>query len=410
MISVAEAHQRIATQITMGPVVERPLAEVVGGVLARALSARVDIPAFDNSAMDGFALRHTEIIAATREAPIHLPLAGQQLAGAITCATLPAGHCVRIATGARVPDGATAVIPLEEVTEAAGIIAVTACVAEGACIRRRGEEIRRGDAALPAGTRLTPATLGFLAGIGYGTLPVARAPIVDILATGSELLRPDEPWREGHIYESNSIALASALREWGIIPRVAPPIPDDPARLRAALATALRDTDFLLVTGGCSVGSADYLKELLAECDVEPIFWQVRQKPGKPLYFGRRGTQCIFGLPGNPVSSLVCYYEYVRTAIQRWFGDPHVGLPTITARIAQAIEKTDGKTHFLRAQITTGPDGAHATPIGRQESHRMGPFAQANGLIVIPAGLTHVAMGSVVEVHLLPDTQIGAVE
>lgn len=408
MISVAEAKQQIITHAQEGPIAARPLADAVDCILAESLPALVDIPAFDNSAMDGFALRHTETTTATPDAPVQFPIAGQQLAGTITCATLPEGCCAIIATGARVPTGATAVIPLEDVTRNEETIAIRAPVKPGACLRRHGEEIRRGEEALSAGTRLTPAALGFLAGVGHAAVPVAVAPRIGIIPTGSELLLPDQPWTEGHIYDSSTVALQTALREWRITPRCWSPVPDDPARLRTVLEEALHDTDYLMITGGCSVGSADYLKELLRECDVQPIFWQVRQKPGKPLYFGRRKQQLIFGLPGNPVSSLVCYYEYVRLAIQVWMGDPHRGLPTIRARASHALTKSDGKAHFLRAHITVGPNGAVATPIGLQESHRMRPFAQTNGLIVVPEETTSVSANAEVEVHLLPGQAVGA--
>ncbi|MBI4365303.1 MAG: molybdopterin molybdotransferase MoeA [Deltaproteobacteria bacterium] len=452
MISVAEAWDIIDRETPRGPVAERVLAEALGGVLAGAIVAPIDLPAFDNSAMDGYALRHAETARAAPDAPVRFPLAGAQLAGPITCRTLPPGHAALIATGARIPDGATAMIPLEAVTRETDHIVLTKPVAAGHCIRRQGEEIRRGATALAAGTALTPAALGFLAGLGITHAPAIAAPTIAVIPTGSELIVPgaalvasgssvqahsagegEAPWAlpmegdksepcsdaqqnrrfcgvqttrapviDGHVYESNTVALGAALSEFGIAPRCFAPVPDDPDRLDAALTEAMHGADIVLVTGGCSVGSADYLRERLRLLDVQPLFWRVRQKPGMPLYCGRRGDRLVFGLPGNPVSSLVCYYEYVRRAIRQWMGCAAPGLPSVAARLQSAIAKGDGKTHFLRARVSSQEGEIAATPIGVQASHRMAPFAGANGLIVIPAEVTRISAGARVVAHLLP--------
>ncbi|MBI4238334.1 MAG: molybdopterin molybdotransferase MoeA [Deltaproteobacteria bacterium] len=402
MISVAEAQQAILALVSPGPVRRCGLADALGRTLAVAPRAVVDSPAFDNSAMDGFAVCHEMTAAASAAQPLLLPLTGEQLAGPVVTARFDPRTAWRITTGAPVPAGATAVVPLEDVEERDGTIVLRAPMRNGAHLRRRAEETRAGEVAFAVGVPLTAAAVGYLASIGVAAVDVYERPRVAIVPTGSELVPLGQPLQPGQLYESNSVALRAALTEFGIRPIVHAPTVDDVAAQRVILSQALDTADVVLVTGGVSVGQADYVKGLLAELGVEAVFWKVRQKPGKPIYCGRRGRQLVFGLPGNPVSSLTCYYEYVRLAIGRWMGIAEPQLPQWVAELTESITKRAGMTHFLRARTNWVADRWTVTPLGVQESHRLRPFAEANALIVLPEDCTDAVAGSRVCVQQLP--------
>lgn len=407
MISVTEAREQLWPAIPQGTPALLPLHDAVGCLIADHIVSTCALPRFDNSAMDGYALRVIETADATPEHPIQLEVCETIAAGTAPTRTVSAGETARIMTGAMIPPGATGVVPQEAVTITGDTIHIAHPITEGAHIRRRGEELRTGDQALTQGTVLTPGGVALLAAMGEKTVPVVPPPTVTILSTGSELVTDAKDLTEGKIFETNAATLRAALGELGITPRVFPSIADDAQALRTVVAGALDTSDFVIITGGVSVGKYDLVKPLLAEQQVETIFWKVAQKPGKPLYCGRRCDTLVFGLPGNPASSLVCYYEYVRAALLKWMGFHDCWLPTETASLATPMQKKGGRTHFVRAVATREDSEWRVRPLSEQGSHCMQSFALANCLLVLPADEQTFVEGSSVTIHWLPQCRGG---
>lgn len=402
LVGVREAQDIILSRTVLGPVQVLPLKYVLGTVLAAPVRAQMDVPAFDNSAMDGFALDHRVTAAAHSKSPVRLPVVGFQAAGLIHFGSLKSGNALRIATGAYVPLDATAVVRQEDVWEEEGAVLITAPVQEGADVRHCGEETRRGDLILAAGTPVTAAVLGYLASIGVAELAVYTRPRVGIVATGTELVSLGGTPGAGQIFDSNSVALAAALQTDGISARVYPPLKDEADLQNAAIAKIMDENDFVIITGGVSVGQHDHVKEILVRLDVTPLFWKLRQKPGRPLFVGVRQEQMIFGLPGNPASSLISYYEYVRPALRHSMGYPEWALPERRLPCQATLTKEAGQTQFLRARISIENGMESVTPCQGQGSHSLKSFAEANALIMLPEEVTAVSVGEGVVVHVLP--------
>lgn len=402
ILGVAEARDKILEHVAAGPVQVLPLQSVLGMVLAAPVRAQVDVPAFDNSAMDGFALDHRVTQSANASSPVHLPIAGFQAAGKVDFGSLKPGLALRIATGAYIPWDVTAVVPLEDVHEEDDEIVLTQPVSEGAHIRRRAEETRHGDIVLEAGVVLAAPVLGYLTSIGVAEVPVHARPRVGVVPTGTELVSLGGALGPGQIYDSNSVALAAALQTDGIAARVYPPLKDDVDLQQAAIAKVMSENDIVIITGGVSVGQYDHVKSILTQLEVQPLFWKLRQKPGKPLFVGVRGDQMIFGLPGNPASSLISYYEYVRPALRKLMGHPAPLLTELHLPCETSLSKEAGKTHFLRARIVTQNGESTVAPCHGQGSHSLKSFAEANALIVLPEEVTQINAGERVVVHALP--------
>lgn len=402
MLGVEEARNKILEHVAVGAVQVLPLQSVLGMVLAAPVRAQVDVPAFDNSAMDGFALDHRITASASVSSPVRLPIAGFQAAGRVDFGSLKPGLALRIGTGAYIPWDVTAVVKLEEVREENGEIVVTQSVTEGAHIRRRAEETARGEAVLASGVSLSASVLGYLTSIGVAEVPVHARPRVGIVPTGTELVPLGGALGPGQIYDSNSVALAAAMQADGVAARVYPPLKDDVALQQTAIAKVMNENDIVLITGGVSVGHHDHVKSILTQVEVQPLFWKVRQKPGKPLFVGVRGDQMVFGLPGNPASSLISYYEYVRPALRKLMGHRALLLTELKLPCEAALSKEAGKTHFLRARITDKNGERAVAPCHGQGSHSLKSFAEANALIVLPEEVTHINVGERVVVHVLP--------
>lgn len=403
MLSVTEARDLVLANTEVAPPVTLPLHSILGMVLAAPVRAQVDVPAFDNSAMDGFALDHRVTAMASSASPVRLPIVGYQSAGTVQFESLNPAQTLRIATGAQIPTHATAVVPLEEVTEEDGVVVISEPVHEGAHIRRLGEETRCGDAVLAAGLPVTAPVVGYLASIGVTSASVYAKPRVGILPTGTELMPVGETLGPGQIYESNGLALAAALQLDGICATVYPSVSDDLIAQQAAIEKMLSEVDVAIVTGGVSVGHLDFVKDIFSSLNVEPLLWKVRQKPGKPLFVGRCAQQMVFGLPGNPASTLTAYYEYVRPMLRKRRGYMEWGLPEINVPCASALKKESGKTHFLRACLSLHNGEWQVTPFTGQGSHTLRSFAEANALIVLDEDVTRVDVGELVRVHMLPN-------
>jgi molybdopterin molybdotransferase len=355
-----------------------PVADAAGRVSARAAAAVVDLPPFASSAMDGFAIR-------AGDAPGRLSVVDRAAAGSPAGLALGAGEAIEISTGGVVPDGADAVIPLEYVVQHDNTIEIAEGIAPGAHVRPRGGDIAAGDVVVPAGARLRPAHLGALAAAGIAEVACVRRPRVALLATGSELVTVGTALGPGQIYESNGLMLAAALAAVGADIELLPTVADDESAHREAIARGLA-ADVLVTSGGVSVGPHDLVRRIEAELGVEEVFWRVAIKPGKPISFGVRGATLVFGLPGNPVSSLVGCELFVKPALRALQGldDP---LPRVERGVlAAALRRNDARDEFVRARSRLDRDGVVLEPLSGQESHMIARAAAADALVHVPRG------------------------
>jgi molybdopterin molybdotransferase len=391
LISIDEARRRVLAEVR--PLEAEPveLAAALGRVLAADAVGTQDLPPFDASAMDGFAVPAGE--AAT------LAIDGESRAGAPASAPLEAGRACRISTGAVVPEGTHAVVPVEVTEERGGQVVVPASPA-GDNVRRAGEDVRRGDLVLARGTELGPAELAALASLGAATVSCARRPRLAMLATGDELVEPGAPLGPGQIRNSNAYGVAAQAERAGAHVTARRAVPDDAAATREALAAALEVSDVVCVSGGVSVGPHDHVKPALAELGVEERFWGVRLQPGKPTWFGARDGTLVFGLPGNPVSAMVTFHLFARPAVRALQGagpEPR----SATARLAAAAKRNPRRDQMVRVRLEADEGGWVARPTKAQQSHVLTSMLGADALARIPAGEGDVAAGDRVDIELL---------
>jgi molybdopterin molybdotransferase len=393
MISVSEAKQIIRNNIEPLTPVTVPIQQASGLVLAEDIYASLDIPAFNQSSMDGFAFCYNDYKEDKR-----LEIAGEVQAGVNKSFQDLTDKAVRIFTGAPVPAGTDTVVMQEKVTvDNKSLLIQDKQLIKGSNVRPAGAEIKSGDLALPAETFLSPAAIGFLAGIGIAAVSVFPKPTVTIIVTGKELQQPGTPLQPGQVYESNSITLKAALHQLHIFDIEILFADDEINILRKALETALQKTDIVLLTGGVSVGDYDFVLQAAELCGVEKLFHKVKQRPGKPLYFGKKQTKIIFGLPGNPSSVLTCFYEYVIPALERLTMRKNI-IKKEQQMLGKSYNKQTSLTHFLKAK----KEGNIVYPLGAQESFRLSSFANANCLICLPEDKDEFIEGDLVEVHILP--------
>lgn len=395
MITVEDAKKLIQEQA--GPLipVTETLTQAAGMVLAADIFSTLDIPAFNQSSMDGYAFSFSGWQTHTT-----LQIAGEMQAGSNETIAFSSEQAIRIFTGAPVPEGADTVVMQEKVTTENGkLIIQDERLSPGGNVRLQGSEIKSGALALAAGTFLSPAAIGFLAGIGITTVEVYRKPIVSIIVTGKELQQPGNPLQYGQVYESNSVTLTAALRQINIRDVKVSLADDDLVILKTILELVMKESDVVLLTGGISVGDYDFVLEAVSQCGVKKIFHRVKQRPGKPLYFGKKNHQLVFGLPGNPSSVLTCFYEYVLPALQKLSNHTNNGLKILQAPLAKSFQKPEGLTHFLKGFY----DGEKVRALDAQESYRLSSFARANCLIKIAEETTHCDEQENVEIHLLPE-------
>ena len=391
MKSVLEAKQIIMSSLPGESTAQLELLEAFCFTLAEDVIASADIPNFAQSSMDGYAIRHED-----REKS--LTIIGEMAAGTAVPMSIGLGEATRIFTGAPLPDGADTVVMQERVDLKEGKLYVQdTALAPGQNVRVKGAEVRQGEIAMAEGTYLSAAAIGFLAGIGCTHVTVYAPPRVTIILTGNELQEPGIPLEFGQVYEANSAQLKAALQKLGIKDVEVLRAADDAAELQSVLQKALDTSAVVLLNGGVSVGDYDYVIQSAKACGVEQKFHKIAQKPGKPLYFGTKNEKLVFGLPGNPSSSLTCFYEYVLPALEKLM---HLQASVITrsAAVTHDYPKPAGLTHFLKAYFIDGK----VTPLHAQESFRLHSFAQANCFIVLPEDSTGCRAGDIVEVDLLP--------
>src|SRR2546421_4229015 len=386
LISVAEALEHVLARATRLPAEPVGIASAARRVTSSPAQAQVDLPPFPSSAMDGFALR-------AEDTPGTLPVVARIAAGRPAPRALGAAEAMGIATGGVVPEGADAVIPIEYVVEHDNSIEVRSDVTVGANVRPRGGDIRAGEVVVEAGTLLRPAELGAVAAAGIAEVGGARRPRAAVLATGTELRRPGERLAPGEIYESNGLILAAQLASAGAAVDGPSTVADDEDAHRAALTRAL-DADLVVTSGGVSVGPHDLVRRIEGELGVEEVFWRVAVKPGKPLAFGVRGRTLVFGLPGNPVSTLVGAELFVRPALLALQGAAEPGPVFLEGRLAAAVRRNEQRDEFVRARRRRSDDGVVLEPVTGQDSHMIARAAAADSLVLSPRGRGELAAGA----------------
>lgn len=372
-----------------------PLGQAFGRITARDVVSPLDVPGFDNSAMDGYAVRLADLTDGKA-----LSVAGKAFAGQPFDGEWSAGTCVRIMTGASVPSGCDAVVMQEETEQTDDGVRFTASVVEGQNIRRRGEDITAGSAVFPRGTRLTVAELPVLASLGIPAVEVVRKVRVAVFSTGDELKLPGEPLAAGQIYDTNRLAVQLMLEQLGCEVINLGIIPDDPQQLRDAFIRADQQADVVISSGGVSVGEADYTKTILDELG-EIAFWKLAIKPGKPFAFGKLSQSWFCGLPGNPVSAALTFYQLVQPLLAKLSGNPSSGLPPrLRVRTTSRLKKSPGRLDFQRGILTRSAEGElTVATTGNQGSHVFTSFSQGNCFIVLERERGQVEAGEWVDVE-----------
>jgi molybdopterin molybdotransferase len=372
-----------------------PILDAVGRVLADDVVAPRDFPAWDNSAMDGYAVRAEDAANGAR-----LRLSAYIPAGAPGAEPLVPGTAAKILTGAPLPAGADTIVPVEEAEEHGGAVAATASVRPGAHVRRKGEDIRAGEIVLRAGTVVGPTEVAWLAGASRLCVRVHRRARVAILSTGDELVPPGEPLGPGQIHDCNALAVSAAVKQLGAEPAVLGIARDERASLHALLEEGLR-ADVLVTSAGVSMGDRDLVRQVLDSLEVKQVFWKIDIKPGRPTAFAVRGSACVFSLPGNPVSTLVTFEEFVRPALLRMMGHRHVLRPTVRATFQDRIARRPGRVSFLRVRLERRGGELLARSAGNQDTGIVGTMLRADGIAIVPPEGGDVVPGTPVDVQVL---------
>ena len=400
MITVEEALDKILSHIQPLGFEKVSLLESQGRVIAEDIYASRDIPPLDNSGMDGYAVRYEDIQHASSSQPVRLEIIEDLPAGSVSKKTLEKGQAIRIMTGAPIPRGADAVVQVEDTTKEDRFAQIFRTVPLGENIRRAGEDVGKGDRVISKGDLIRPAEVGMLASVGRSFVSVFQRPLVAILCTGEELVDVDGRLDEAKIVSSNSYTLAAQVKDCGAIPIQLGIARDRKEDIEGKLRQGMR-ADVLVSSAGISVGDYDLVKDVLKDLGMEMVFWKVAMKPGKPLAFGTIGGKPAFGLPGNPVSSMVSFEQFVRPSLLKMMGYHHLFRPTIEAILKEDIHKEAGRRHYMRAAVTFEKDHYFVTTTGAQGSGILRSMVRANGLVVIPENRERVKAGEKVLVQLL---------
>ncbi|MCG2587273.1 molybdopterin molybdotransferase MoeA [Rhodohalobacter sulfatireducens] len=387
MISIEQALKIVEQQEIERKTSDVDLDDSHGFYLSEKISSPFDLPSFDNSAMDGYAVSgiydYYEIV-------------GEIAAGDTSEKSLQSGEAMRIFTGAKIPSNTTAVVMQERTNEEDSVLHVDERISEGQHIRRQGNELALGETVFAPGHLISPASVGLIGSLGLNRVTVFKKPDVRIISTGNELIPPGESKSEGQIYESNSYALQSALNRFGFECREKTHIKDDFSAVKSGIAEYLDRSDVLLLSGGISVGDYDFVKQALEENGVTQLFYKIFQKPGKPLYFGRKENKFVFALPGNPASSLTCFYIHVLPLLQRFSGAAETGLQRLSIPISHEFEYGSERPIFLKAHV----DNQTVSILNRQSSSMIHSMAMGNALVFFD-GPKSVPEGEIVEVILI---------
>ena len=381
MLELAEAQQRILSAIRSLPGESVPLSQAHDRILADSVTAPISLPAFDNSAMDGYALRAADVSTASATHPALLKCVGAIPAGSVFVGSVQPGTCVRIFTGSPLPAGADAVVMQEDTQAASETVEVLDAVKPWENVRLAGQDLKKGEVAVHAGERVNSCRTALLGALGVAQVHVSRRPIIGILSTGNELIEPGAALNAGQIYESNRVALAQLVTAAGGVARPLPLVRDEPAATAAALSGALSECDAVLTTGGVSVGEHDLVKASFESLGGSLDFWKVNLKPGKPFVFGQLHEKFLFGLPGNPVSAFVTFLLLVRPALLKMQGASKVQLPSHPAILGEDFHNRGDRRHFMRVAVD---EAGVARNTGLQASHALSSLASANALLDVP--------------------------
>ena len=403
LLAFDDARRLVLASVSAGPSERAAPAAALGRTLARHVESGADLPAFDNSAMDGFAVRATDVA----EAPVSLRVVESVAAGGVPGRPVESGACAEIMTGAPLPAGADAVVPVEwteRVEE--GTVRILQAVPEGRHVRLTGEDVRRGDRLFEAGQPVTPPVVAMCALVGLVEVAVHAVPRVAVVATGDELVEAGADRQPGQVFNANGPGLAAQVRSAGGEPAWVLRADDTPAALRVSLEQ-VREADVVVFAGGVSAGRHDHVRPVLHAAGAELLVHGVRQRPGKPFTYARLGGRPVFGLPGNPTSAAVCFEAYVRPVLARLAGRP--ASPRLPAVLDERVSTKEGFHHLVRGHVWAGPDGQlRARPLGPQASGFFVPVSRATGLIHLPEDAGDLPAGSRVEVDVLPWAALSA--
>ena len=397
--SVEEVREHVLSQVQPLAPLQLPLTDAYGCVLAEDAVATHDLPAFASSAMDGYAVRAADVVAAAPSSPVELKQVGRAMIGHRPDVVVGNGEAVQIATGAPVPAGADAIVPVENTSASDELISFFAAPEPGRHIRPAGEDVREGDVLVATGKRIGPPEMGLLANAGHPQPLVHPRPRVIVLSTGDELILPTEHPEFGQVRDSNAYLLFGALRDAGALPMLAGIVPDDVDALKEVVFSHLIQADAFISSGGVSVGERDVVKAaFFRRGDVE--FYKVAMQPGMPQGFGQIEGKPYWGLPGNPVSVFVSFELFVRPALMKMMARTQLGRPEITATLTDDVEGPKGKMQYARVTVRRGTDGWTATPTGARGSNLISTVSRANGLAMVPPGTAVAPAGSPVRVML----------
>jgi len=400
MISVDEALNKILSHIqSLGPE-KVSLLDALGRVIAEEIRAPRDIPPFDNSGMDGYAVRWKDIQSVSSVSPVRLEVIEDLPAGSVSSKTLGKGQAIRIMTGAPIPKGVDTVVPVEETKKEGQFVSILSAVPQRSHIRRAGGDVRKGDCIIAKGDVLRSGGIGMIASTRRSFVSVYQRPLVAILCTGEELVDVDEDLDGVKIVSSNSYTLAAQVKDCGATPVQLGIARDRKEEIEEKLRQGLR-ADVLISSAGISVGDYDFVKDALKDLGVEMIFWRVAMKPGKPMAFGTLHGKPVFGLPGNPVSSMVAFEEFVRPALLKMMGHHQLFRPVVEAVLKEDIRKEPGRRHFIRSSVVYEDGRFFVTTTGPQGSDKLTSMVKANGLMVIPEDREIVKAGESVKVQVL---------
>ncbi|UJA19188.1 molybdopterin molybdotransferase MoeA [Thermoleophilia bacterium SCSIO 60948] len=402
LTDIETARELVLAETSPMPAQEVKLDRARGRVLAADVTAEMAVPGFDNSAMDGYAVRFADLTGASADRPVELRIVDESRAGHPAGQGPRAGEAVVISTGAMVPEGADAVVRVEDTEREEETVRISVAPRPSQNLRRAGDDVRPGDVVLRAGITLGAAELGVAASVGRAALPCARRPQVELLSTGDELREPGEDLPPGGVVNSNAHSIRALAEAAGAEVTRTATIPDDRERTREMLGRSISGADIAVICGGVSVGPHDHVRPALESLGVRQVFWGVSLRPGKPTFFGIAPEGgLVFGLPGNPVSAMVTFGLFVRPAVRAMLGDPDPRLRT-TAILDTAIEGQPGRAHAVRCTLRLDSDGWHAAATGEQGSHVLTSMVSADALAILPTATGRLEPGERVEVELLP--------